>query len=278
MKDFAIFILTHGRPDNQKTASALYKSGYTGKIYYVVDDEDRTLPQYEIIYGEDVIVFNKENYVQKTDTAEIHPNRNFAVFARNAIEDIAREMGYEYFGMFDDDILKFRYRWEEENKLRSLNVHNMDKVIEYTLDFMEDCNIATMSFGINTNFMPKIELQDFTDSKYRMCFNSYIRNAKFKVDWKLNMWEDVITSVLSNKYGQLWLQSPSIQMDMTAIGKENIGGNSEAYRNVKLLHQLFYTQIACPDCFYIRLSPDKMVPWSNYKAMCNKLISSKYKR
>ena len=41
-KDFGVLILTHGRPDNQKTTKALRKHGYTGRIVYVIDDEDKT--------------------------------------------------------------------------------------------------------------------------------------------------------------------------------------------------------------------------------------------
>ena len=38
--DFAILILTHGRPDNIKTLSSLKRAGYTGKYYIVIDNED----------------------------------------------------------------------------------------------------------------------------------------------------------------------------------------------------------------------------------------------
>ena len=39
--DFAAFILTHGRPDDILTTKTLRQyAHYTGKIYYVVDDED----------------------------------------------------------------------------------------------------------------------------------------------------------------------------------------------------------------------------------------------
>ena len=50
-KDFAVFILTHGRPDNVKTLSTLKKCGYTGKIYFIVDNEDKTIEQYQNNYG-----------------------------------------------------------------------------------------------------------------------------------------------------------------------------------------------------------------------------------
>ena len=35
--NFAVFILTHGRPDNVKTIPTLKKCGYTGNIYFIVD-------------------------------------------------------------------------------------------------------------------------------------------------------------------------------------------------------------------------------------------------
>lgn len=38
--DFAVFILTHGRADNVVTVPAIKKAGYTGKIYFIIDDED----------------------------------------------------------------------------------------------------------------------------------------------------------------------------------------------------------------------------------------------
>ncbi|EFI4081186.1 TPA: hypothetical protein J5F60_004390 [Escherichia coli] len=40
--DFCVFILTHGRPDKVLTYRTLRRAGYTGKIFIVVDDEDKT--------------------------------------------------------------------------------------------------------------------------------------------------------------------------------------------------------------------------------------------
>lgn len=40
--DFCAFILTHGRPDKVLTYRTLRRAGYTGKIFIVVDDEDKT--------------------------------------------------------------------------------------------------------------------------------------------------------------------------------------------------------------------------------------------
>ena len=42
MDNFAVFILSHGRPDHIKTLKALQKGHYTGKTYIVIDNEDDT--------------------------------------------------------------------------------------------------------------------------------------------------------------------------------------------------------------------------------------------
>lgn len=43
--DFCAFILTHGRPGKVLTYRTLRRAGYTGKIFIVVDDEDKTRNQ-----------------------------------------------------------------------------------------------------------------------------------------------------------------------------------------------------------------------------------------
>lgn len=40
MRNFAVFILSHGRAGNVKTYQTLINQGYTGNIYIVIDDED----------------------------------------------------------------------------------------------------------------------------------------------------------------------------------------------------------------------------------------------
>ena len=57
--DFCAFILTHGRPDKVLTYRTLRRAGYTGKIFIVVDDEDKTRNQYMAEFGEQVLVFSK---------------------------------------------------------------------------------------------------------------------------------------------------------------------------------------------------------------------------
>ena len=60
---FAIFILTYGRPERVYTYNTLRKQGYSGNIYLITDDSDKTIDQYKQKYKNQVIVFNKEKYL-----------------------------------------------------------------------------------------------------------------------------------------------------------------------------------------------------------------------
>jgi hypothetical protein len=79
----------------------------------VCSDDDSSLLQYEEKYGDAVKVFNKDEYWEKTDTVDSFKSMKTVLYARNAIRDIARECGYEYFWVFDDDYTAFNFRWPQ---------------------------------------------------------------------------------------------------------------------------------------------------------------------
>ena len=59
--DFAIFITTHERPNDQRTLDWFLKSGYTGKYYLVIDNMDKCQTEYLDKYGtENVLVLDDD--------------------------------------------------------------------------------------------------------------------------------------------------------------------------------------------------------------------------
>ena len=66
-RDYAVFIVSHKRPDRVFTYKALRKTGYTGKIYIVVDDLDPTIEEYKKRFN-NVVVFSKQEAKKITDT------------------------------------------------------------------------------------------------------------------------------------------------------------------------------------------------------------------
>ena len=93
--DFVAFILTHGRASSVITDKTLRKCGYTGRIIYVIDNEDAKADKYYEKYGmDDVVMFDKEAVSKTFDEADNFKDRRAIVYARNVCFRLAREMGY----------------------------------------------------------------------------------------------------------------------------------------------------------------------------------------
>ena len=141
-RNFAVFILTHGRADKVITYHTLRRSGYSGKIYLILDDEDTQKDRYKEIYSEnEIIVFSKEEAAKYTDTADTKQERNVVVFARNMCHKIAKDLGLTHFVEVDDDYGSFHYRAEVNGQLKGYPIKNMDAIIDAMFDFL-DCSGA----------------------------------------------------------------------------------------------------------------------------------------
>ena len=92
-EDFAVFILSHGRPDKVFTIKTLKRIGYTGKWYLVLDDEDSTRQEYINTFGEDhILLFNKDIVERTFDTMDNLDNKKVVVYARNVCFDFAKKL------------------------------------------------------------------------------------------------------------------------------------------------------------------------------------------
>lgn len=280
MKKFAVFILTHGRPHNQLTVNTLKNLGYTGDLYLVVDDQDSTFNEYVEEWGVDrIIVFNKDYFIKHTDTGLDVPVPKFAVFARNAIEHIAKYMGYKTFMMLDDDITKIRVRLPEGNSLKSFQFNGQfNSIIEKSVDFVLNCDIACMGLGFCNLYIGGVENFNKENPRQRLCAEAFIRNTSHPIKWRLNMVEDLITSIDAAWKGDVWFQFLPIQVEILMNEGAVDGGNSDVYRQLGMYRISFMPVIAYPSSNAVRLgkkswasttSPDKCIP---------KIISSRYRK
>ena len=107
-KDYAVFILSHGRARDIKTVKTLKKFGYTGEWFVVIDDLDKQRHLYETKFDKNrLIVFDKKKVAEQTDTGDCSDELNVGVFARNFIIDEAERRGYKYHVQLDDDFTGF---------------------------------------------------------------------------------------------------------------------------------------------------------------------------
>lgn len=129
-KDFACIVISHGRPECS-TVKVLRECGYTGEIYIVVDDEDKTLPDYIERYGADVHIFHKE---ENFDTGDLGGSKACGVFARNQCLKVAEKNRLTYYLELDDDLESLTYRYNDDGHLRGIKAFRIadNKVSEYS--------------------------------------------------------------------------------------------------------------------------------------------------
>lgn len=156
-KNFAAFILTHGRANTCITDKTLRKQGYRGKIYYVIDDEDEQAEQYKKNFGDSVIQFCKAEYLKKSDTMDLDGPRGIVLPARNATFDIAKNLGLEYFLMLDDDYVDFEFRyphWKKDKQLelKGYSIKNLESVFDGFLDWLDATGALTIAFAQGGGF------------------------------------------------------------------------------------------------------------------------------
>ena len=260
-KKWATFIISHGRPDNVVTLDTLLSAGYTGDWYIVLDNLDTTAEKYINKFGSDkIVIFNKHYYADKTDYGLSVPKLNSAVFARNAVEDIAKELQLDGYICLDDDIRKFIYRYEDNNKLRGHQIKSdITEIFNKIMNFIINTDISCASCGYQQIYMSGLSGLMKENSRTRLLAEAFFRNLKFDVNWIGNTSEDYLTSIECGRRGQIFIQLPFLQVDMpTACTGKQDGGNSDIYRNMSKWRQLFFSTMYFPDMFRLNIRQDKL--------------------
>ena len=279
--DFACFILCHGHPDNVITFDTLKKRGYTGKIYIICDDGDKTLPGYISRFGEEnVKIFNKLNILKRMDTMDTSLNRGCAVYARNACFDIARELGLKYFCELDDDYKEFFYRFPDGDKLGYCYPSNLDEMFETILTYLEgNHQITSIALCQGGDLIGGVDSFDAINLK-RKCMNSWFCSVDREFTFNGRMNDDVNTYCLEGSRGKIFLTLASCQINQPLTQNPN-GGMTEMYKSAGTYQKSFYTVMCCPS--FVKVSVIKQRYYRihhsiNWENACPKIISEKYKK
>jgi hypothetical protein len=279
--NFAAFILTHGRPDNVITAHTLKKSGYTGKTYFIIDNEDKHADAYRARFGsENVIQFDKKAIAETFDTADTQDDRRAIVYARNASFQIAKDLGLDYFLQLDDDYTDFLYRYIENNKLCSTHIKNFDLVVKTMLDLLEDTGAVTVAMAQGGDFMGGIEGDKFHKGILRKAMNSFFVRTDRPINFVGRINEDVNTYVLGGTRGELFLTVTGLQLNQVQTQKSE-GGMTNLYLDSGTYVKSFYTVMMSPSSVTIKgmgrtdRRPHHLIKWDN---TVPKIISDEYKK
>lgn len=249
--DFAAFILTRGRPDNVKTYDMLKKQGYTGKIFFILDDEDTTAEKYVEKFGKDnIFIINKNEIAKQFDTGDISKDTRTVVYSRNACFNIAKALGLRYFLQLDDDYHCIHHRYEEAGRLVSRRIYDLDKLFSYMIDFLNESNALTVALAQGGDFLGGIQNDFFRKRVKRKAMNTFFCDVEKPFQFVGRINEDVNTYTMLGNRGTLILSVADANI-VQAQTQTNKGGMTDIYLDKGTFIKSFYSVMYSPQCVKI---------------------------
>lgn len=256
---FGVFVISHGRPNKVKTVKTMERSGYTGPIRIVCDDEDAKVEEYRSAYPDRVLVFDKKHYARQVDSADNFNNRRTTTHARNACFDFAKALGWTHFLVLDDDYCEFRYLFNPDWAFSRKRVRNFDALVPLFISMLDsDPRIASVCMlqggdliGGGTCSALKGNAFPF---KRRKAMNTFFcaTNRRFWFYSRLN--EDVNTYLTLGREGRIFLTIPEVMVTQSQTqGTE--GGMTSSYLSEGTYVKTFYSVMMHPSCVVATLTP-----------------------
>jgi hypothetical protein len=256
--DFCAFILTHGRPDRVHTYKTLKKAGYTGKVYIVIDDEDKTENEYRARFGDKVLQFCKKEIADRIDEGDNFEDRRAIIYARNACWDLAKQVGCKYFIQLDDDYTSFYIRHNSKIDYVAARIKTtINDVFLFLLDFYNSIPALSVAMSQGGDHMGGAYQGggQAIPSLRRKCMNSFICSIArpFQFFGRIN--EDVNTYLTMGRRGGLFftvIQAQLIQLQT----QSNKGGMADLYLDSGTYVKSFYSVMYAPSCVKVGLMGD----------------------
>ena len=246
-KDFAVFILTHGRAKSISTYRALRDGGYTGDTYIVIDNEDDQEDLYREKFGDMVIQFDKRDYLEKTDLGDLDDDRRIGVFARNFIQDEAKRLGYKFHLQLDDDVHGFGYRFVQDGRLRCVKCNHLDDVLGGMVQMMKEAPITSLSFGLSSYYLGGVDNANIEKGMIHKTMTTFLMRADDVQYFHMRMNDDITTSLINGMRGKLYYTYLPVMVYVDPTQVQH-GGMTDIYKKNGTYRKSFYSVMCCPSC------------------------------
>lgn len=278
-KNFAVFILSHGRANNVRTLKTLDEGGYTGETIIICDNEDDQIEDYKKL-GKKVIVFNKVAAMEYTDTEDNFKDHRLVVYARNTCHQIAKNEGIDYFLVLDDDYTEFAFKYVDSKKLKSKKVKDLDALFDNTIKFLEESNALTVTFAQGGDFIGGAENGNLEKGLGRKAMNSFFckTDRPFKFTGSTN--EDVNAYITLGQQGKLLFTVYKVVIEQGKT-QSNAGGLTDIYLDNGTYVKSFYSVICQPSCARVAIMNSNhprihhKILWNN---CCPKILNKRWKK
>ena len=243
--DFAVFILTHGRANQQKTLETLVRCGYTGRMYLVIDDEDEQGPLYRERYGVNVIEFSKQEVEKRFDTMTNEKEYRSVVYARNAVYTMAKSLGVRYIFQFDDDISNLTFRVVKGGKLKGFNIHDIDRLFADMVEYMESAKLAMLGFSQAGAFLGGAKSKKYQQGCQRNMSQAMLVDAENPIAFRGIFNEDLHVSLDVANQGRVALATMLVSIQSPERMTNN-GGLHDLYLENGTYTRDFYSKMLYP--------------------------------
>lgn len=250
-ESFCVFVISHGRPDKVITLRTLKKAGYTGPIFIVCDNEDKTIEDYRKNHGSEmVLVFDKPHYASRVDSCDNFQNRRTTTHARNACFDLAKEKGFDYFLVLDDDYTSFSLINNRQKNTTDVKIRNIDSIFDSVIKFIKPHDsidsLCFMQSGDTIGGMVNYHVWNriFPFEK-RKAMNSFFCKTARRFWFFSRLNEDVNTYLGLGMRGRLFMTLPQVLIQQKQT-QATAGGMSEAYLASGTYVKSFYSVMLYP--------------------------------
>jgi hypothetical protein len=281
-RKFAALILTHGRPDRVFTYDSLKKHGYTGDVFFVIDNLDKTAEDYVKRFGKDrVIMFDKPAIAKTFDQADNFNDFRAIIYARNASFEIAKKLGLDVFVQLDDDYTSFQYRFDQDLKYAPKALHNLDRVFTAIVEFLFSSGASSVAMAQGGDFIGG-QWGSFGQgvTLFRKAMNSFFCRVDkpFTFVGKIN--EDVNAYTHLASKGLLLFTINQVNLNQMTT-QANSGGMTDLYLDSGTYVKSFYTVMLQPSSVKIGVIRDHRtrihhsVRWRN---TVPKIVAEEFKK
>lgn len=255
------------------------KHGYSGKAYLVIDDLDEQRHEYERLYGDSVIVFDKREYAKRIDTMTTEDELRSVVFARNAAYDIADDLGLSYFAMFDDDLSQFMFRYICGVQLKHSDCKDLDRLFEDCVEFLDSSGALSVALAQGGDLIGGAN-NFFRKGLSRKAMNTFSCKTarRFKFVGRVN--EDVNTYTSLGNKGCLFFTVTNVQIVQKQTQSQG-GGMSGLYLDSGTYVKSFYSVIFSPQAVKVAemgAHHRRMHHRVDWNACAPKIISDRYRK
>lgn len=251
-----------------KTWKLLNSINSTAKRYVVCSDDDPTIDEYRKLFGKDtVVVFSKEE-AERTTGMDLmdcyygeHNNKKGTVWARNIQYKLARQLGYRWFMMFDDDYITYHIKnvfkdkrgWEYLDSRCDFFDDTYDKFCLKMFDVLNSTPwLYTVASPQAADYTGGVTSQ-FVKNEYKFkAMNVFWFDCEKEMRFYGRLNDDVSSYVLNGSRGELSLTmfGPEIRQLPT---QQTAGGMTDIYKYFGTYMKSLYSSMIFPSGVYLNI-------------------------